>query len=56
MEEFCGIDQELPLIRRSVSEMWECCFGLGAVGVEGTQKESTGRVGGVGKKPDGVRN
>lgn len=36
--------------------MCECCFGLGASGVEGTEKESTGRIGGVGKIPDGVRN
>lgn len=35
--------------------MWECCFGVGAVDVEGTQKESTGRQE-VWEMPDGVRN
>lgn len=37
-------------------ERWECCFGLGGLDVEETQKESTGRIGGVGKMPDVVRN
>lgn len=36
--------------------VWDSCVGLGAVGVEGTQKEGTGRIGSVGKMPDGVRN
>lgn len=56
MEEFLAVDQELPLVWRSAYEMWESCFGLGAADVEGTQKESTGRIGGVGEMPGGVRH